>query len=40
MSGSGPAIFGLVSSRKEAYAVARQLKAKKGNWDVFVAKTI
>ena len=40
MSGSGPAVFALVSSRKEAYAVARQLKAKKRDWDVFVAKTI
>ena len=40
MSGSGSAVFGFVSSRKEAYVVARQLKAKSGNWDVFVAKTI
>lgn len=38
MSGSGPAVFGLVSSRKEAYAVARQL-SKFVSWDVFVAKT-
>ncbi len=40
MSGSGPAVFGLVSSRKEAYAVARQLEANLRNWDVFVAKTV
>ena len=40
MSGSGPAVFGLVSSRKEAYAVARKLKGKLGNCDVFVAKTV
>ncbi|MFC1658478.1 4-(cytidine 5'-diphospho)-2-C-methyl-D-erythritol kinase [Candidatus Omnitrophota bacterium] len=40
MSGSGPAVFGLLSSRKEAYSTARKLKAKKGNWDVFVAKTV
>ena len=40
MSGSGPAVFGLVSSRKEAYAVARQLKVKEENWDVFVARTV
>ncbi len=40
MSGSGSAVFGLVSSRKEAYAVARQLKAKSGDWDVFVARTV
>jgi 4-diphosphocytidyl-2-C-methyl-D-erythritol kinase len=40
MSGSGPSVFGLVSSRKEAYAVARRLKTKLGNWDAFVAKTV
>jgi len=39
MSGSGSAVFGLVSSRKEAYEVARQLR-KLGNWDVFVARTV
>lgn len=39
MSGSGSAVFGLVSSRKEAYGVARQLR-KLGNWDVFVVKTV
>ena len=39
MSGSGPAVFGLVSSRKEAYAIVGQLR-KLGNWDVFVAKTV
>jgi 4-diphosphocytidyl-2-C-methyl-D-erythritol kinase len=39
MSGSGSAMFGLVSSRKEAYGVARQLRAL-GNCDVFVAKTV
>ena len=39
MSGSGPAVFGLVSSRKEAYAIVRQLR-ELGNWDVFVAKTV
>jgi 4-diphosphocytidyl-2-C-methyl-D-erythritol kinase len=40
MSGSGPAVFGLVSCRKEACSIARQLKAKMRNWDVFVAKTV
>ncbi|MFH1338981.1 MAG: 4-(cytidine 5'-diphospho)-2-C-methyl-D-erythritol kinase [Candidatus Omnitrophota bacterium] len=39
MSGSGPAVFGLVSSRKEAYAVAGQL-SNFVSWDVFVAKTV
>ena len=40
MSGSGPAVFGLVPSRKEAYAAARKLKRKLRNCDVFVAKTV
>jgi 4-diphosphocytidyl-2-C-methyl-D-erythritol kinase len=40
MSGSGSAVFGLVSSRKEAYAVVRKLAANLQNWDVFVARTI
>jgi 4-diphosphocytidyl-2-C-methyl-D-erythritol kinase len=40
MSGSGPAVFGLLASRKQAYTIARRLKAKAGNWDVFVAKTV
>jgi len=39
MSGSGSAMFGLVSSRKEAYGVARKLR-ELGNWDVFVVKTV
>lgn len=39
MTGSGSAVFGLVSSRKEAYALARQLR-KMEDWDVFVARTI
>jgi 4-diphosphocytidyl-2-C-methyl-D-erythritol kinase len=40
MSGSGPAVFGLVSSRKEAYTVARQLKVKMKDYGVFVARTV
>jgi 4-diphosphocytidyl-2-C-methyl-D-erythritol kinase len=40
MSGSGPAVFALASCRKEACLIARQLKAKMRNWDVFVAKTV
>ena len=40
MSGSGSAVFGLVSSRKEAYAVAGRLAANLQNWDVFVARTV
>jgi len=39
MSGSGPAVFGLVSSRREAQALCRQLKAESGFWQVFVTRT-
>lgn len=38
MSGSGPAIFGIVSSRKEALSLCRQLK-KNRLWQVFVTRT-
>jgi len=38
MSGSGPAVFGIVSSRKEATTVAAQLARNRG-WQVFVAQT-
>jgi 4-diphosphocytidyl-2-C-methyl-D-erythritol kinase len=38
MSGSGPAVFGIASSRKEAVTVGRQLK-KHVSWRVFVART-
>jgi 4-diphosphocytidyl-2-C-methyl-D-erythritol kinase len=40
MSGSGSAVFGLIFSRKEAYALARQLKEKSRDWDVFVVRTV
>lgn len=42
MSGSGPAVFGVVSSRKEAELLGRQLKeeAKKNFWQVFVTQTL
>jgi 4-diphosphocytidyl-2-C-methyl-D-erythritol kinase len=39
MSGSGPAVFAIVSSRKEAVFLGRQLK-KGMRWQVFVAKTV
>lgn len=43
MSGSGPAVFGVVSSRKEAVSLCRQLRGdlKKENrsWQVFVTGT-
>lgn len=40
MSGSGPAVFGMVSSRKEAQELCRQLKAENSNWQVFVTRTV
>lgn len=39
MSGSGPAVFGIFSSRKEAYLTAERIK-KIFAWDVFVVKTV
>jgi 4-diphosphocytidyl-2-C-methyl-D-erythritol kinase len=39
MSGSGPAVFGIASSRKEAATIERQLKKKSRSWRVFVART-
>ncbi|MCG8430328.1 MAG: 4-(cytidine 5'-diphospho)-2-C-methyl-D-erythritol kinase [Candidatus Omnitrophica bacterium] len=39
MSGSGPAVFGIVSSRKEAECLAQRLKRRKASWRVFVART-
>lgn len=39
MSGSGPAVFAVVPSRKEALSVYRQLVAKRHQWQVFVTRT-
>jgi 4-diphosphocytidyl-2-C-methyl-D-erythritol kinase len=39
MSGSGPAVFGIVSSEKEAIALSRKLKKKNSRWKIFLAKT-
>lgn len=39
MSGSGPAIFGIVSSKKEAQSLCRQLKRECQSWQVFVTRT-
>jgi 4-diphosphocytidyl-2-C-methyl-D-erythritol kinase len=39
MSGSGPAIFGIVSSRKEALSLCRQLQKDRRFWQVFVTRT-
>jgi len=39
MSGSGPAVFGIVSSRKEALSLRRQLKSNSFFGEVFVSRT-
>lgn len=39
MSGSGPAVFAVVSSRKEAVSVSKQLRRESGLWRVFTVKT-
>jgi 4-diphosphocytidyl-2-C-methyl-D-erythritol kinase len=39
MSGSGPAIFGVVSSRKEALSLYRQLKGNSYFGEVFITRT-
>ncbi|RJO64626.1 MAG: 4-(cytidine 5'-diphospho)-2-C-methyl-D-erythritol kinase [Candidatus Omnitrophota bacterium] len=40
MSGSGPAVFGIVFSRKEAVALRRKLRQLRSSWQIFVARTI
>jgi 4-diphosphocytidyl-2-C-methyl-D-erythritol kinase len=40
MSGSGPAVFGVVSSRKEAVSLREQLRQANHSWQVFLARTI
>jgi len=40
MSGSGPAVFGIVSSGKEAVSLSRQLKGENKFWQVFATRTI
>ncbi|MCX5713452.1 MAG: hypothetical protein NT033_01295, partial [Candidatus Omnitrophica bacterium] len=40
MSGSGPAVFGIVSSRKEAVFLAEQLKKKGNSWRIFIASSV
>lgn len=39
MSGSGPAVFAVVPSRKEAASLCRQLKEEKKFWRVFASQT-
>jgi 4-diphosphocytidyl-2-C-methyl-D-erythritol kinase len=41
MSGSGPAVFGVVSSKKEAVSLSRQLaRVHHPKWQIFAARTI
>lgn len=40
MSGSGPAVFGVVSGRKEAQALRSRLHAQERSWRVFVTRTV
>jgi len=39
MSGSGPAVMAIVSSRKEALSLSRQLKKQEKSWRTFVTRT-
>ena len=39
LSGSGPAVFGIVNSRKEAEALRRRLRREFARWQVFAVKT-
>jgi len=39
MSGSGPAVFGIVNSRKEALLLSRKLARDHSSWRIFVAHT-
>lgn len=40
MSGSGPAVFAVVSSRKEALSIHRQLRKMDHSWRVFAIRTV
>ncbi len=40
MSGSGPAVFGIVPARKEAVALRKRLLERHSSWRVFVARTV
>jgi len=39
MSGSGPAIFGIASSRKEAVSIHQQFEKEK-RWRVYLVQTL
>ncbi|MBU2258723.1 MAG: hypothetical protein KJ926_06350, partial [Candidatus Omnitrophica bacterium] len=40
MSGSGPAVFGILSSKKEAVSLAAQFKKEKSCWRFFFCYTL
>jgi len=40
MSGSGPAVFGIVSSRKEAVSLSRKLQKEHSSWQVYAVRTV
>ena len=40
MSGSGPAVFGIVSSKKEAVNLGRKLRNLDKSWQIFAARTL
>jgi len=40
MSGSGPAVFGLTSSRKVAAGLAGKLRSRLKSWQIFITKTV
>lgn len=39
MSGSGPCVFGVIKTRREAMDIGKRLKAKGNSWQVIVTKT-
>lgn len=40
MSGSGPAVFAIIASRREGQTLRRRLKREHRSWQVFVAQTV
>lgn len=39
VSGSGPCVFGITQTRKEAMGISKKLETKEKNWQIIVAKT-
>ncbi len=40
MSGSGPTVFGIVSSKNKAMSIAAKMRSKDASWRVFLARTV